>query len=95
MPAFVYISNSLKPGRIFGDPFTGQLSAFANIFTKNVEGKKTRISIAYYPHQVHTQLFDSDLKFRRNKGIILMRELLDYAMFQGGVIINMQTGQII
>jgi hypothetical protein len=95
LPAFVYISNSLKPGRIFGDPFTGQLSAFANIFTKDVTGEKTRMSIAYYPHQVHTQLFDADHKFRRNKGIILMRELLDFAVFQGGVAVDMKTGKII
>ncbi len=95
MPAFVYISNSLKPGRIFGDPFTGQLSAFANIFTKNVLGDKTRISIAYYPHQVHTQLLDRNGKLRRNKGIVLMSELLDYAVFLGGVVVNMKSGEII
>jgi len=95
LPAFVYISNSLKPGRIFGDPFTGQLSAFANIFTKNVFGDRTRISIAYYPHQVHTQLLDRNNKLRRNKGIILMSELLDYAIFQGGVVVDMKSGKII
>lgn len=94
-PVFVYISNSLLPGRIFGDPFTGQLSAFSNIFTKNATGARTRIAIAYYPHQVHTQLFDSSLKFRKNKGITLMRELLDFAVFQGGVVINLKTGEII
>jgi len=95
LPSFVYISNSIKPGRIFGDPYTGQLSAFANIFTKNVAGKKTRTSIAYYPHQVHTQLFDNKLNFRKNKGIILMRELLDFAVFQGGVLVDMKNGKII
>jgi hypothetical protein len=94
-PVFVYISNSLKPGRIFGDPFTGQLSAYANVFTKNVNGKRTRIALAYYPHQVHTQLFDSSGNFKRNKGIILMRELLDFAVFQGGVVIELKTGKII
>ena len=94
-PVFVYISNSLKPGRIFGDPFTGQLSAFSNIFTRNAAGMKTRIAIAYYPHQVHTQLFDASSKFRKNKGITLMRELLDFAVFQGGVLVNLKTGEII
>lgn len=94
-PVFVYISNSLKPGRIFGDPFTGQLSAFSNIFTKDVIGQKTRISVAYYPHQVHTQLFDNSMEFRKNKGITMMRELLDYAVFHGGVVVNMKTGKII
>jgi hypothetical protein len=95
LPAFVYISNSLKPGRIFGDPFTGQLSAFANIFTKNVLGDKTRLAIAYYPHQVHTQLLDRNGRLRRNKGVVLMSELLDFAIFQGGVVVNMKSGEII
>jgi len=95
IPTFVYVSNSLKPGRIFGDPFTGQLSAFANIFTKDVTGERTRMSVAYYPHQVHTQLFDNDSKFKKNKGIILMRELLDYAIFQGGIVVDMKTGKTI
>lgn len=94
-PVFLYISNSMKPGRIFGDPFTGQLSAFANIFSKNLVGDKTRLSVAYYPHQVHTQLFDQDMKFRKNKGITIMRELLDYAVFHGGVLVNLKTGEII
>jgi hypothetical protein len=92
-PAFIYISNSLKPGRIFGDPFTGQLSAFANIFTKDVLGQKTRTAIAYYPHQVHTQLITNEGVFKKNKGITIMRDLLDYAIFQGGVLINLKTGK--
>lgn len=95
MPAFIYLSNSLKPGRIFGDPFTGQLSAFANIFTKNVSGNRTRVSMAYYPHQAHTQLLDRNGRLRRNKGIVLMSELLDYAVFQGGVVVNMKSGEVI
>lgn len=95
LPALLYISNSLKPGRIFGDPFTGQLSAFANVFTKNITGEKTRNLVAYYPHQVHTQLFNLRGEFRKNKGIILMRELLDYAVFQGGVLVDMKSGKII
>ena len=93
--AFLYISNSLKPGRIFGDPFTGQLSAFANIFTKDVLGQKTRTAIAYYPHQVHTQLVAEDGVFKKNKGITIMRDLLDYAVFQGGVLVNLKTGKIL
>lgn len=93
--AFLYISNSLKPGRIFGDPFTGQLSAFANIFTKDVLGQKTRTAIAYYPHQVHTQLVADDGVFKKNKGITIMRDLLDYAIFHGGVLVNLKTGKIL
>jgi len=93
-PVFLYISNSLKPGRIFGDPFTGQLSAFANIFTKDVLGQRTRIAVAYYPHQVHTQLVTDSGIFKKNKGVTIMRDLLDYAIFCGGVLVNLKTGKI-
>lgn len=95
IPIFLYVCNSVKPGRIFGDPYTGQLSAFSNIFTRNVAGDKTRISFAYYPHQVHTQLFDDSMQFRKNKGIVMMRELLDYAIFHGGVIVDMKSGELL
>lgn len=93
-PIFIYISNSMKPGRIFGDPFTGQLSAFSNIFTKDLLGNKTRLSIAYYPHQVHTQMFNSEMGFKNNKGIVMMRDLLDFAVFHGGVLVNLKTGEV-
>jgi hypothetical protein len=94
-PVFFYLANSMKPGRIFGDPFTGQLSAFANIFTKNNSGEKERLSIAYYPYQVHNQLFDKNGDFNINKGITIMRELLDFAIFHGGVIVDFKNGKII
>ena len=53
-PVFVYVSNSMKPGRLFGDPFTGQLSAFSIAFGKF--DNPNRMVIAYFPHQVHTQV---------------------------------------
>jgi hypothetical protein len=95
MPAFFYLSNSMKPGRIFSDPFTGQLSAFANIFTKNNSGEKERLSIAYYPYQVHNQLFDKYGELNSNKGITIMRDLLDFAIFHNGVIVDLKKGEII
>lgn len=94
-PVFFYISNSMLKGRIFGDPFTGQLSAYSNIFTKNNLNQRTRLSITYYPYQVHTQMFKSDGVFNKNKGIDICRELVDYAIFHEGVIVNMKTGDII
>lgn len=94
-PVFFYLSNSMKPGRIFGDPFTGQLSAFANIFTKNNLGEKERLSIAFYPYQVHNQLFDGNGEFNSNKGITIMRDLLDFAIFHSGVIVDFKKGEII
>ena len=95
MPVFFYLSNSMKPGRIFGDPFTGQLSAFANIFTKNNSGEKERLSIAFYPYQVHNQLFEKGGEFNSNKGITIMRDLLDYAIFHNGVIVDLKKGEIL
>lgn len=92
-PVLLYISNSIKPGRLFGDPYTGQISAFANIFAKNFNGETTRKVVAYFPHQVYPQLFN-EKGFKRNKGIAIMRELLDYAIFYDGVIVNMKNGEI-
>jgi len=91
----VYISNSMKPGRIFGDPFTGQLTAFANIFGKNLVGEKERIVLAYYPHQAHTQLFDRSLQMKKNKGTTIMKELVDVAVFHAGVSVNFKDMQIL
>ena len=94
-PVLLYVSNSLKPGRIFGDPFTGQLTAFAVIFGRGLTTSKQRRVIAYYPHQVHNQLFNDRGDFRENKGIVLMRELVDIAIFHAGVAVQMQSGKII
>ena len=87
----VYISNSIKPGRIFGDPYTGQLTAFGNVFAKSLTGKKTRLVMAYYPHQVHVQLFDNNGTLRKNKGVVVMRDLVDVAIFHGGVVVDCKT----
>ena len=51
----VYISNSLKPGRIFGDPFTGQISAYSTVFGKF--DKNSRLIVAYFPHQSFSHLW--------------------------------------
>lgn len=88
MPVFVYVSNSVKSGRIFGDPFTGQLSAYSTIFGK-FDNKK-RIVVAYFPHQVHDQLFSG----KDNKGKTLMNELVDYMIFYGGVVVKMSNKEV-
>lgn len=91
-PALLYVSNSIKPGRIFGDPFTGQLAAYSFVFGKDASAPRT--VVAYYPHQVYTQLFNAN-GFNKNKGITLMRDAADYAIFHGGVAVNMKTGEVI
>lgn len=92
-PAFIYLSNSLKPGRIFGDPFTGQLSAFSTIFGKF--DKNPRIVIVYYPHQVFSQILNKDNTFIRNKGTTLLKELTDYIIFNEGVAISLKDEVIL
>jgi hypothetical protein len=95
LPVMVYVSNSIKPGRIFGDPFTGQLTAYAYTFAKSGPGSLSRLVLAYFPHQVYAQLFSAEGRFRSNKGITLMRELVDVAVFHGGMAVLLNTGKVI
>ncbi len=92
IPVFIYVSNSIKPGRIFGDPFTGQLSAFSTIFGKFDPTK--RMVIAYFPHQSHTQAILNRVS-SVNKGMTLMKELTDYIIFTGGVVVSLSEARII
>ena len=87
-PTMVYISNSLAPKRIFGDPFIGQLAAFSIIFGK-FDNRKRKI-IAYYPHQSYTYYSSTNGKGKR-----ILKELVDYAVFAGGVVINISTGEVL
>jgi len=81
-----YISNSLKPGRIFGDPFTGQISAYATAFGKFDD--EPRLVICYFPHQSFSQFIDIKNKLVSNKGFVLMREIVDFIILGGGVIVK-------
>jgi hypothetical protein len=82
----VYLSNSLKPGRIFGDPFTGQISAYSTAFGKF--DHDPRLIVAYFPHQSFSQFMDTNKKLISNKGFVLMRELVDFVVLGGGVVIK-------
>ena len=92
LPVFVYVSNSLKPGRLFGDPFTGQLAAYSTTFGKF--DKSPRMVIAYFPHQVHTQAL-LDGVASSNKGMTLMMELTDFIIFHSGVAINLGKKEVL
>jgi len=85
-PAIFYISNSIKPGRLFGDPFTGQISAYSVAFGK-LDPVPRRV-IAYFPHQSFSQFLDSQAKLVKNKGFVLMRELVDVVILGGGVAVK-------
>ncbi|MGH8893426.1 MAG: hypothetical protein ACRDWY_08995 [Actinomycetes bacterium] len=91
-PVFVYVSNSLKPGRIFGDPFTGQIAALATAFGKWDE--KPRRVVTYFPHQTHAQAVAGAAR-THNKGITIIRELVDLAVFAGGVGYVPSTGAVL
>ena len=91
MPVFVYVSNSLKPGRLFGDPFTGQLSAYSIAFGR-FDNPRRRV-IVYFPHQVHTQVISSR-GAAVNKGMTLMTELTDYIIFNSGIAVNLSTQEV-
>ena len=91
-PVFVYVSNSIKPGRLFGDPFTGQLAAYSTAFGKFDSNK--RMVVAYFPHQVHTQAIHGS-SVASNKGMTLMGELTDYIIFHSGVAISLQNKEVL
>lgn len=92
-PVFMYVSNSLKPGRLFGDPFTGQLSAYSTCFGKF--DTRDRAVIAYFPHQVHTQAFGRNGRVTRNKGTTLYTELTDYLIFNAGVAVSLKNEEVL
>lgn len=90
-PALVYVSNSVKPGRIFGDPYTGQLSAYSVSFGA-LSG--TRKVVVYFPHQSIAQAA-SFLAIPNNKGLRMFAELTDLLIFGGGLAIKTKTLEII
>lgn len=92
-PVFLYVSNSLKPGRLFGDPYTGQLSAYSTCFGKF--DLKKRAVIVYAPHQVYTQMFDSNGHIIKNKGTTLYSELVDYIIFNSGVAVELKNNGVL
>lgn len=91
LPVFVYVSNSLKPGRLFGDPFTGQLCAYSIAFGRFDFSR--RMVIAYFPHQVHTQALSSHGS-SRGKGMTLMEELTDLIIFHSGVAVDLNKQEV-
>ena len=85
----LYVSNSVLPGRIFGDPFTGQIAAFATVFDKLED--RPRMVIAYFPHQAHGQITNPML--HDNKGTRIMAELTDLLIFHAGVGLDLRKGR--
>jgi hypothetical protein len=91
LPSLVYISNSMKPGRIFGDPYTGQLSAYSVSFGALSGSRKV---VAYFPHQSVAQAAEY-LVNPNNKGLRIMAQLTDVLLFGGGLAIKTKTLEIL
>lgn len=89
---FVYVSNSIKPGRIFGDPFTGQIAAYATAFGK--WDQDPRMVVTYFPHQSHSQAI-AGAQREKNKGLTIIREMVDVAIFAGGVAYLPKSGDVL
>ena len=89
IPALLFVTNSVESGgRAFsGDPFTGQVAAFARIFCYDILGGKERNFIAYYPHQLYTQFFNSSGNKAENKGVNVLQSLADLIITAKGVLI--------
>ena len=90
-PSIAYVSNSLKPGRVFGDPFTGQIAALAVALGRY--GDPPRRMVAYFPHQVHAQV--ADPVARSTKGAVILGEMTDLVVFHAGVAVDFDAGRII
>lgn len=88
-PALVYVSNSIKPFRIFGDPFTGQFAAFSWIFGGVGASRRTRF--AYFPHQSHGVLAPDQA--HKNKGQLIFLSLADYLIFHSGAVYSVAEQQ--
>ena len=92
-PVFLYLSNSVLPGRLFGDPYTGQLTCYSTCFGKF--DTQSRAVVAYFPHQSYTQVFDEKGNIARNKGLTLYEELTDYLIFNAGVAVNLKKKEVL
>ena len=90
-PALVYITNSVKPGRIFGDPYTGQIASYAVCFGALSDQRRVFV---YFPHQSISQAA-SQLSDRSNKGLKMMAELTDLLVFMGGWAIDTRRMEIL
>jgi len=92
-PVFLYVCNSIKPGRLSSDPYTGQLSAYSTCFGKF--DSRDRAVVAYFPHQVHTQVFTQAGKITKNKGTTLYKKLTDYLIFHAGVAVSLKNAEVL
>ena len=94
---FVYVTNSVESGgRAFsGDPFTGQGAAYSRIFAHDLLGRRVLYFVAYYPHQLYSQLFTRTGAAPNNKGVKMLREQASLIVTTGGVLIEPQDWRLV
>ena len=89
LPSFLYVSNSLKPNRIFGDPFTGQFATFSNLFCFTCSYERYRSSIIYLPYVSAGCFYDNSNTLVQNKGLSIYLLLADIIICNNGYVISM------
>lgn len=94
---FLYVTNSVtSTGRAFsGDPFTGQITAYSKIFGTDINNSAERNIVAYYPHQLYSQIFNSSGILNDNKGLRVLGRLTTLLIMTGGVLVKPSSGEVI
>lgn len=87
-PSMFYISNSVCKGRIYGDPYTGQICAYTLSLGHNITSK--RFIVTYYPHQVHNLYIPN----RRNKGKTILKDIVNISIYHGGIVVDNDTKEM-
>ncbi len=94
-PSFLYVSASMKPGRVFGDPYSGQLSCYAQLFARDHNNERSRSVVAYFPLQSFAIFPNSGDDWARSKGLRLYMQLVDLIICDGGVVVLPQHRRVI
>jgi len=86
----LFLTSSLESGgRAFkGDPFSGQVAAFAKIFATDIDNEKVHNFVTYYPHQLYSQFFSSGGRPLSNKGMQVLERLADLVITNDGVVLH-------
>lgn len=94
---FLYVTNSVESGgRAFsGDPFTGQAAAYSRIFAFDLLGNRVLNFVAYYPHQLYSQLYGRGCEIPKNKGVRMLRSQATLIITAGGVMVEPKSWRII
>ena len=96
-PTFLYTSASMKAGRVFGDPYAGQLSCFTKLLAYGDDDRKTRIVVAYFPLQSYAIFPPTTLDSWEavSKGLNLYVRMVDVIICEGGVLVFPASREIV